>query len=205
MIDFTNSHRALPASSVRPQPFDGADAPGGEAVHILVPVTLAERDFASVRMGLQMAAGTQARLTLLHVAEEEPENHSRNWLDAIDQLHARLDGGLAPVRREVTTESLQTYFSPLLTPSILAKTQPNFVARMGEFSDEVSRFAETQGVDLVVLSGDLLQGWIPMFPTKLRRKLQQLGKRVLAIWPEESGRAATPAASRSTEPLPATC
>jgi len=202
MIDFTNSHRGLPANPVRIQALDGASSPAGEAVHILIPVRLSERDFPAVRMGLQMAAGTRTRLTLLHVAPEEAETNSRNWLDAIDQMHDRLSGHGSPARREATTDSLLAYFGHLLTPSLVAGTELNLIVRTGEFSDEVSSFAESHGVDLVILSGDLLQGWIPMFPTRLRRKLQQLGKRVMAIWPEEGARPAASVHDRSAEPLP---
>ncbi|HVJ84622.1 MAG TPA: universal stress protein [Caulifigura sp.] len=159
-----------------------------EADHILVPISFsAGDDLAAVRLGLQMAAGTDTRVTLLHVSDPPPQAPAPNWLDSIDRLHDALSHSTAADSRpsaDNCAEQLQAYLFRLGLSSLLAHTSTTLELRIGDFCEEVLKLAEAEQVDVVVLRGDQVQGWIPVIPSRLRRTLQRMGKRVLAIWPE---------------------
>ena len=195
MIDSVNSRRILHTEDMHTS--SRTPGPG----HILIPITLSENDRPAIRLGLQMAAATQAQVTIMHVGPFPVAGPSRNWLDSIDHLHHSLNGaGAADIRTLIQSAAnqLSAFVHSCGVSSLLAQSEVTLLSRPGDFCDEVLRFARTQPTDLVVLPGELLQGWIPVVPSRLRRKLQQLGKRLLAVWPEASN-----SDLARTEPQPA--
>jgi hypothetical protein len=195
MIDSVNTSRILRTEDM---PVSSRCAEPG---HILIPITLSENDRHAIRLGLQMAAATRAQVTIMHVGPFPVAGPSRNRLDSIDHLHHSLNGaGAADIRTLIQSAAnqLSTFVQSCGVSSLLTQSDVTLLSRPGDFCDEVLRFARTQPTDLVVLPGELLQGWIPVVPSRLRRKLQQLGKRILAVWPEAADR--RPA---RTEPQPA--
>jgi hypothetical protein len=163
--------------------------------HILIPITLSEIDRPAIRMGLQTAAATQAQVTILHSRPMPVETLTRNWLDSIDRLHHSLSSpGAADIKSlvQAANNQLTAFVDSAGVSSLLARIEVILVSRPGDFCEEVLRFARTRPTDVVILPGELLQGWLPVVPSRLRQKLQQLGKRILAVWPEMTDHAATP-------------
>lgn len=187
MIESVAARRSRTTQSVDVQPAHHSSAGVAEASHILIPVTLSANELPAIRLGLQMAAGTQSRVTIVYVGPVPLENTPRNWLDSIDRLHhslnadRRVDG---PTLARFTADQLKTFVDSAGVSSLLAQTEASLITRPGDFCEEILRLAQSQDVDLVVLPGEMLQGWIPVVPSGLRRKLQQFGKRILAVWPE---------------------
>jgi hypothetical protein len=181
MIDTVAARRSLRTETTRPS------AQGTEVSHILIPVTLSASDVAALRLGLQMAASTGARVTVLQVGFMPIEPPSRNWLDSIDRLHLSLDGSAAmdgQTLARAAADRLRAFVDSACDGSLPTEVEAALVTRPGDFSEEVLRYARTQPTELVILPGDALQGWLPGARSRLHRKLQQMGKRVLAVWPE---------------------
>ncbi len=188
MLDHRDPRRTAQADSLHLETQRRPAVRQREADHILVPISFsAADDLAAIRLGLQMAAGTDTRVTLLHVSDPPPQEPAPNWLDSIDRLHDALShstaAGSAPAA-ENSVEQLEAYLFRLGLSSLLANTSAVLELRTGDFCEEVLSIAESEDVDVVILRGDQVQGWIPVIPSRLRRTLQRMGKRVLAIWPE---------------------
>lgn len=71
--------------------------------HILVPVALNASDAAALRLGSELAAIHQSRLTVLLVVPPAVAEPSYHWLDAIDRLHVGLSSN---------TDRLPKLFAP---------------------------------------------------------------------------------------------
>jgi K+-sensing histidine kinase KdpD len=184
MIDHVTNSRLFPAQPTAGQTVERSSV-SSEARHVLVPVTLSECDVPAVRLGLHMAAASAARLTVLHVGQIPLEDPSRNWLASIDRLHQSLSAagvdGHALAR--AAADQLKAFVRSAGTASLVL-ADVSLIVRPGDFCDEVLRFARSADADVVILPGEKLQGWIPAVPSRLRRTLQQLGKRIVAVWPE---------------------
>jgi len=206
MIDHPAARRSLPIDAIHIEPIHRHVVCEGEVRHILVPVTLAENELPAVRLGVQMAAGTQALVTVLNVGPVPSEYAAGNWLDSIDRLHDSLGAGPtdgATLARRMSDE-LKAFVGSAGVAPLLAQTRLSLISRPGDFCDEVLRFAQAQQVDVVVLAGNMLHGWLPVVPSRLRRKLQQAGKRILAVWPE-ADRARSPQPTETSDQAAFAC
>jgi nucleotide-binding universal stress UspA family protein len=140
--------------------------------HLLVPTDFRPASREAVRLALEMAFGSRARLTLLHVIPEEP----LDGLDAIGYLHRALwapdgPGGYVPgaqhpdARYRPILDRLERELHPEWRRSLAICT----AVRCGSVAAEVARYAREEAADLIVVGVNRL-GW--RFSLRLRRSEQ---------------------------------
>lgn len=127
--------------------------------HILVPTSLAPRERPAIRLGLQLAAAHQAKVTFLHVVPPAPVTPSLHWLDAIDNLWDTL---ARPANVEQPADGIAALTTSRQKACVfLAQTvhldldhapHVDVQCRQGDVSGEIARFADKGDVDLVILS-----------------------------------------------------
>lgn len=169
--------------------------PAGEYRHILIPTSLERVDRPAVMVGLQMAAAYRARATLLHVLPAVEPSNSVHWLDALDNLNRAL---MTPGREALSgprlVDSTRTRISEFLDqeiPSPLRSSLEIHVeCRLGEVAEEITKFADTQGVDLTILCCEPTTWGLPILPGTVRRILQLSQKRVILVRPDTVAQAA---------------
>ena len=118
---------------------------------ILVSLSLAPADRASLLLGFELASLYQSALTLLHVLP-----HPKIGLDAIDLLH----GAVEELRRPSTTliacdaarSEVCDFVSDAVPPHLLSAVNWQEACRTGEFAETVVAEANQSNADLVILS-----------------------------------------------------
>jgi nucleotide-binding universal stress UspA family protein len=104
--------------------------------HILVPHDFSETSAAAAKYATELARTTRARVTFLHVG-----NSAQAAFDAEFPI------GLEDAREDAIRERLLK----IVTPQEQIELAPQFVVRPGAPATEIVRYAEEQGVDLIVM------------------------------------------------------
>jgi nucleotide-binding universal stress UspA family protein len=104
--------------------------------HILVPTDLTEKSLKALEVAVKMTVPGGGRITLLHVIETIEDSGSEEFRDFYNQLEKRA--------RKSMEEVLLKYLEqqPVIGKEIL----------YGKRVIEIVRFAEEQGIDLIILS-----------------------------------------------------
>lgn len=104
--------------------------------HILVPHDFSETSAAAVSYAIALARSFNARITFLHVGDG-----ARSAFET--EFPIGLEGAVEDAIRERLLK--------IVTPQQQLELTPQFVVRPGSPAPEIVRFAETNGVDLIVM------------------------------------------------------
>jgi nucleotide-binding universal stress UspA family protein len=161
-------------------------------LHVLVPISLSDDGAAALRLATQMAASGQGTLTLLYVCPPSDDRNPVHWLDAIDRLHEALDGAMgeavAPSEGNPVLAARSAAWAIYLeaVPEALRLAVNIRVAcRIGDFADQVARYADDSDADLVVIPCRPSRWWLPILPAQVRRVLQLTQKQVVLVRPDQ--------------------
>jgi nucleotide-binding universal stress UspA family protein len=117
--------------------------------HILIPVDLSERNKRAIDFSVNLAILSQAQITLLHVIELIDGATFDEFADFYRTLH----------------QQAETKIHDLMAPHRDTTIPISFQLLYGDRTREILRFAEEEGVDLIVLNSRQLdpakptQGW----------------------------------------------
>ena len=176
----------------------------GRYVHILVPTSLARTERPALLWGAQTAAAHDARLSVLHVLPPFDESGSIHWLDGLDNLHRALSGSGGPPRRGTATPQdrraaveawrhrVREFVEGLVPAALRQGVDLRAELSVGEVADEIARFADDEGVDLMILSSDLRRGWLPILPARLRQILKLTRTPSAVVRPDQLGPTVVP-------------
>jgi nucleotide-binding universal stress UspA family protein len=103
------------------------------ASSILVPTDFSATSDAALRYATDMALALGARLDLLYVPAKTGEHQDASY----------------PIGRFETEAHEQ--LSSFVSPEQLARLRPEYALRVGSPSDEIVYFAETSGIDLIIM------------------------------------------------------
>jgi nucleotide-binding universal stress UspA family protein len=188
VLNHSHSHSHLP----RLAPQSRRSTAEGYA-HILIPTTLSASEHPAVRLGLQLAAGHETRVTLLHVLPFEASPTSVHWMDAIDKLHRALSPDLrSPANVAAVPPKIWEFLQREIPDQLRSGVDIHAEGRQGDFAEEVVRFAARSGVDLIILCTELSWNWLPVLPPQARRVLQLARQRVALVGPCHERRSVQP-------------
>jgi nucleotide-binding universal stress UspA family protein len=117
--------------------------------HILIPTDLTERSLKAIDVAVSMAVPDGGRITLLHVIEMIEDTGSEEFQDFYHQLEKHARKSMAEMIGKVLARQ------PVIETEII----------YGKRVKEIVRFAEDQGIDLIIVSSHRveresgLQGW----------------------------------------------
>lgn len=116
---------------------------------ILIPVDLSERNRRALDFSVNLAILSHAKITLLHVIELINDTNFEEFADFYTTLHHQAE------------EKLRSLIAPHRDTTIVITTQVTY----GDRTREILRFAEEEGIDLIVLNSRQIdpaaptQGW----------------------------------------------
>src|SRR5690606_18604263 len=105
-----------------------------DSSRILIPVTLSPNDRAALRVGVQIAAGTDSPVTIASVTPLVCNLPTRNWLDSIDRLHQSLDRTSDLDVRSLAraaAEEFKAFVRSAVVPSMLVRADLSLISRPG--------------------------------------------------------------------------
>ena len=164
--------------------------------HLLVPTDFRPASRAAARLALEMAYGSQARVTLLHVIPEEP----LEGLDAIGYLHRVLwlpdgPGRYTPVfpNTAACERLVLARLEREMHPEWQQALKIQAAVRRGDVATEVARFAQEEVADLIVV-GVNRPGWRLSLRPRQSARIVRLADRPVVLVPR------VPAAVSQVEP-----
>jgi|GEM_PF-4882209 len=186
---------ASPARPLAPHASELKVPAAGEYRHILIPTSLEKVDRPAVMLGLQMAAAYQAKATLLHILPAGETSNSVHWLDALDNLNRAM---MTPGREvlsgqrlvDATRTRIREYLDQEIPATLRSSLEIHVECRLGEVAEEITKFADAQGVDLTILCCEPTTWGLPILPSTVRRILQLSQKRVIMVRPDTVAQAA---------------
>jgi nucleotide-binding universal stress UspA family protein len=125
--------------------------------HILVATDFSDTAAAALAQGVALASATGAKLTLLHVIYAEKINETLLGLDAMEYLTRVMSTPTeqAPYSPTLGIERLRDAAKEKLAEAVANVAGPRLAIETaiaeGRPSEEVLAFANTEGVDLIVL------------------------------------------------------
>ena len=125
--------------------------------HVLVPMDFSETAHAALQRALRLADWTVVRITLLHVTFSDAPSESPVGFDAIENLSKTMDLAFDPSRcvpghnlaaiSLAAEKKLDEIIRTLNRPQVAIAT----AVRGGRPAAEIIRFANQNGVDLIVM------------------------------------------------------
>ncbi len=157
------------------------------ASHLLVPVDFRPASREAMRVALDLASVSLARVTLLHVVAEE----ALTGLDAVGYLHRAsrwLNAGRPTAGGDQPDEMLDRLCRDL-HPEWRGAVRIETAVRRGDVADEIARFAHEADAEWLVV-GVNRRGWrLPLFrPRTSERIARRTTRSVLMVHPGRGGR-----------------
>lgn len=144
---------------------------------VLCPVDFSEPSHAGLRMAIEIAARFSAELLLVHVVPPVP-------MAAIPQAAPAFD--VAAYRRGLS-ESAEQGMKKLLTEHVPDDLPARSIVIDGEPAREVVQLAESEGVDLIVMSTHGESGWQRVVFGSVAEKIVRLAGCAVLTLPEPRG------------------
>jgi hypothetical protein len=127
---------------------------------ILVSLSLAPDDRASLLLGFELASLYQSALTLLHVLP-----HPKSGLDAIDLLHGAVDALRRPSAAfracDAARSEVCDFINEAVPAHLLNAVSWQEACRTGEFAETVVTHANASNADLVILTATASRWRLP--------------------------------------------
>lgn len=116
--------------------------------HILIPLDFTEKNDPAIETAERMASAGRARVSLLHVIEAIAGVESQEMTEFFEMLDSRARMALARLQTDLTNREVEA----------------EYAIALGRRPEEIVRYAEENGVDLIIMSSRRLDPASPMHP-----------------------------------------